>query len=491
MLVVASSFQIGNQRFCSVSDNNNFVAEQSPGSGYGYRAYGELSHFVYCILQKIKKSESLPLDDKWEDYMLPNHSSFAAIDEEHFLVGTRIHAAVEKMSSSYLRKEFRNNARRFLDEFCSTILSTVAARSKLGQGVSCFCPEIVLGGDDHSAFFLHGQLLDGLVECGWEKRSHVEAGKAEFQSFVREQRQMERHSNRKRPDVGNILAYFAHQSGFQSRKHLFRVSCRTNFKVDLIVSTNCQHLLQVYQMTTLFLQDSVEELPAFTIELNEIGLSRRLVEKSIACVQDFVRSPRFTQRDFFSDNGVNLLVSAVNAADSMRDQSTCEPWASVLPDSYEATLVDIRKAYDVVVVRRKEARDTSERWFGVRSVESSEVGEPSCRAGVRISNVLEVGQVEYLSGCEPARDQPCSITTVSPRSPGKRKRKRSATPAPAVGPKRLFEFDDESIVLPKGRGVYFEDPNFECALKSQEKIAASRRSGRSRRAAPVFQSSPR
>ena len=92
VLLVASSFQVGTQRYSSVLDNNNFVGEQSPGSGYGYRAYGELSHFVYCILQKIKKSESLPLVEKREDYMLPNHSSFAAIDEEHFLVGTRIHA---------------------------------------------------------------------------------------------------------------------------------------------------------------------------------------------------------------------------------------------------------------------------------------------------------------------------------------------------------------------------------------------------------------
>ena len=98
----------------------------------------------------------------------------------------------------------------------------------------------------------------------------------------------------------------------------------------------------------------------------------------------------------------------------MRDQSICGPWANMLPEGYEATLVDLKKAYDVVVVRRKEARDTSKRWFGVRSVESSEVGEPSCRAGVRISNVVEVGQVEYLSGSVPARDQPCSSSTKSP-----------------------------------------------------------------------------
>ena len=163
----------------------------------------------------------------------------------------------------------------------------------------------------------------------------------------------------------------------------------------------------------------------------------------------------------------------------------------MLPGGYEATLVDLRKAYDVVFVRRKEARDTSERWFEVRSIESSKVGELSCWAGVRIFNVVEVGQVEYLSGSVPAWDQPCSSTTLSPRSPGKGRRKRSATPAPAASPKRLFEFDDETIILPKGRGVYFEDPNFECALKSQKETAASRRSGRSRRAAPVFQSSPR
>ena len=162
--------------------------------------------------------------------MLPNHSSFAANDEEHYLVETRIHVAPEKLSSSYLKKEFRSNARRFLDEFCSTILSTVAARSTLGQGVSCFCPEIILGGADYSAFFLYGQLLDGLVECGWEKRANVEACKAQFQTFVRQQRQLERHSTMKRPDVGNILAYFAQQTGFQSCRHQFRVSCRTSLR---------------------------------------------------------------------------------------------------------------------------------------------------------------------------------------------------------------------------------------------------------------------
>ena len=164
--------------------------------------------------------------------MLPNHSSFTAIEDQHFLVGTRVHAALEKITSQYL-KEFRSSARRFLEDFTSTVLSTVAARSKLGQGVSCFCPEIIIGVDGHSAFFLFGQLLDGLVECGWEKGSTVEACKAEFQSFVNDQRQLECHASRKHCDISNVLSYLTRQSGFRRRRHLFRVSV-VGLQIDFI-----------------------------------------------------------------------------------------------------------------------------------------------------------------------------------------------------------------------------------------------------------------
>ena len=228
--VLVSKFR--SQRYSSVSDNNNFVTHQPPRNDYGYRAYGELSHFVYCLLQKIKTSGSLLVIGKWESYMLPNHSFFTAIGEEHFLVGTCMHVALEKMTSQYLKKEFRSSARRFLVNFTSTVLSTVAARSKLGQGVSCFCPEIIIGGDDHSAFFLFGQLLDGLVACGWEKGSTVEVCKVEFQSFVNDQRQLECHASRKHSDISNVFSYLTHQSGFRSRRYLYRVSL-IGFQVGL------------------------------------------------------------------------------------------------------------------------------------------------------------------------------------------------------------------------------------------------------------------
>ena len=201
---------------------HNFTELHSGRADYGYLAFGELSRFVYCLLQKVKVSSDLPVIEKWEAYMLPNHSCFGPISEEHFLEGTRLLASLEKLNSNFLRKEFRKDCRRFLEDLVSTILSTVAARSQVGQGLSCFCPEIVIGGDDYSAFHLFGQLLDGLLELGWVRGSEVEPAKAEFHSFVREQRQVESSSHRSRAPIHSVFA-FCNQPSFRSRQNLRKV----------------------------------------------------------------------------------------------------------------------------------------------------------------------------------------------------------------------------------------------------------------------------
>ena len=190
---------------------------------YGYLAFGELSRFVYCLLQKVKRSNDLPVIEKWESYMLPNHSYYGAIAEEHFLEGTCLLSSLEKINSGFLRKEFRRDCRRFLEDFVSTIFSTVGARCPIGQGLSCFCPEIVIGGDNYSAFHLFGQLLDGLLDLGWIKGSEVEPAKAEFHSFVREQRQVETSGSISWVPI-NIVFAFCNQPGFRSPRNLLKVS---------------------------------------------------------------------------------------------------------------------------------------------------------------------------------------------------------------------------------------------------------------------------
>ena len=201
----------------SVSVANNF-GHSSTAADQGYHAFGELARFVYCWRQKIKKASSLPLVEQWEEYMVPNHSRFPAIDDKNFLVGTCVMAAFGKVCSHYLQKEFRRDARRLLEDF---VLSTVAARSAIGQALICFCPAIVVGGDDVAPLQLFNKLLDGLLEKGWTRGSEVEACWAEYQTFVQEQRQLERSSTRSRPDVGDVMSFCSAQAGFRARRHLY------------------------------------------------------------------------------------------------------------------------------------------------------------------------------------------------------------------------------------------------------------------------------
>ena len=168
-----------------VSVANNFVHSSTAAPLPRIRRAGSI-----CVLPAAenKKASSLPLVDQWEEYVFPNQSRFPAIDEKDFLAGTRVVAALGKVGSHYLQTELRRDARRFLEDFVNCVLSTVASRSVIGQGLSCFCPAIVVGGDDVAPFQLFNKLLDELLEKGLTRGSELEACRAEYQSFVQEQR---------------------------------------------------------------------------------------------------------------------------------------------------------------------------------------------------------------------------------------------------------------------------------------------------------------
>ena len=56
--------------------------------------------------------------------------------------------------------------------------------------------------------------------------------------------------------------------------------------------------------------------PVFTVSLDGVAMDHEKVKGAVACVQDFVRHPSFTQRSFFSETGIGMLNSAVTAADA-------------------------------------------------------------------------------------------------------------------------------------------------------------------------------
>ena len=88
--------------------------------------------------------------------MAPNHSTIAAIQEDRFLAGTRVLSPLERVGISYSKIEFGRDCRKFLGDFINCVLSTDAARSIIGRGLSCFCLPMLIGGEDHAPM----QLVD-------------------------------------------------------------------------------------------------------------------------------------------------------------------------------------------------------------------------------------------------------------------------------------------------------------------------------------------
>ena len=119
---------------------HNFTQLDSGRADYGFLAFRELSQFVSWLLQKIKHSSDLPVIEKWAACLLPNLSCLGAIEKEHFLNETRLLSPLKKTNSSFVQKKFRKNCQRFLEDLVSTIMSTVAGQSPVGQGQTWFLP---------------------------------------------------------------------------------------------------------------------------------------------------------------------------------------------------------------------------------------------------------------------------------------------------------------------------------------------------------------
>ena len=110
------------------------------------------------------KGSSLPLVEQWDEFVMASHSKYAVIEDEDFLLGTRVMATLNKLGCYCLKKEFRREVRQFLKEFRNSVLSTVAARSIIEQRLNSFCPAIFIDENNYAPLQLFGSPLDTFVE---------------------------------------------------------------------------------------------------------------------------------------------------------------------------------------------------------------------------------------------------------------------------------------------------------------------------------------
>ena len=179
----------------------------------------------------------------------------------------------------------------------------------------------------------------------------------------------------------------------------------------------------MFQLTALVVKGPSELHPVFTVSLNGVAIDHEKLKGAVACVQDFVRHPLFTKRNFFSETGISMF----------RNSSKFDPWGAIGVEAGPIA-ADLSSCREKIVSQRKAVRDTRERWFSAETVASSAVGETAPRTTVRISDVEEVGDVQYVAEHEKL-GLPCCSQSAS--RPGKIK-KRRAPVSPAVTKKKQF-----------------------------------------------------
>ena len=128
-----------------------------------------------------------------------------------------------------------------------------------------------------------------------------------------------------------------------------------------------------------------------------------------------------------------------------------------------------------MVLRRRTSKDTSERWYhgGTPRIETAS------KPGMRISDVVEEGRVEYVPVAPLALGPPWPSQNRSSSS----KRMRKITRSPVKLPRR---FEVSSPPASPLRLSLVEDPSFASALTVPVSRGKSRQRERDRRAAPVF-----
>ena len=209
--------------------------------------------------------------------------------------------------------------------------------------------------------------------------------------------------------------------------------------------------------------------PVFTVSLDGVAIDHEKVKGAVAFVQAFVRHPLFTQRSFFSETGISIKNTAVTAADAVRNSDRFDPSGAIGVEA-GPVIADLKSCREKILSQRKAVKDTRERWFSAETVASSAVGESAPRTTVRISDVVEVGDVQYS-----AEHEKLSLPSCSRSSPGKGK-KRQSSMCPGVSEKQ-FSVSSPSV----------SRPSFESVLEKSFEKSGARRSGRDRRNAPVFQ----
>ena len=155
----------------------------------------------------------------------------------------------------------------------------------------------------------------------------------------------------------------------------------------IVTLENTDLVFQVFQQTAFFVSGPVTCGGQFIINLDGVMIGEDEVHSAILFVQDFIRSPHFTKRNFFSDSGIAMLAESAVISDRITHSAVFEPWSHVESTSRSQVVADVCGCVNEALDRRRLVKDSQEQWYALGGIRPSSEASTS-RSGVRISNVV-------------------------------------------------------------------------------------------------------
>ena len=229
--------------------------------------------------------------------------------------------------------EFRVHCKEFLDRLVFVILKNPAVSSRVARGFSCFCPEVILEGDDRAVFRLFADLTGVLESCGLLAADETKAGIEQFNSYLVEKQRQHDRSNITASEISNVVQYLLRDFSFQARHHV----CRVLKLCCLVMGSSC----------------GVQ--PQVSLDLGGSKIGEDIFQDCLLLVQSYVLSPGYCPRLFFTESTLGAVRDAIASAGVFFATPGYDVWKDVCDPGVASFVSLSRKAYGTYLLERRKS----------------------------------------------------------------------------------------------------------------------------------------
>ena len=151
--------------------------------------------------------------------------------------------------------DFRNRCREFVDHLFNVLLAQHVLSADFFCGIYCFCPELLLEGDDQRVFQSFSRLTRLFERSGCVPASCVRSGIEEFTTFVVDIRKRHAESELSAEEVDDVVAFLFADYSFISRTYL----------------------VEIFKLCCLIEEQPYPELPEIILELDNCAVAHAVV----------------------------------------------------------------------------------------------------------------------------------------------------------------------------------------------------------------------